>query len=79
MTHGVATPIGTIVTAVTIVMWHCYSSWVIIAVMGRHKKAIAMAALQVAEIFLVVSGDIVSPSAGLNFIVELKNENRRKH
>lgn len=79
MTQRVTIPIGAIVTAVTIVVWHCYSSGVIIAVMSRHEKAIAMAALQVANIFLVVSGDIASSSAGLNFIVELKNENRRKH
>lgn len=82
MTHWVAVPVGAIVTAVTIVMWHSYSSRVILAVMAGRKKTIAMvpsATLQLAAIFLVVSGDIVCSSAGLNFIVQLEIESRRKH
>lgn len=82
MTHGVAVPIGAVVAAVAIVMWHGYSSGVILAVMARRKKTIAMvpkAALQLAAIFLVVRGDIVGSSAGLDFIVQLRDGNRRKH
>lgn len=73
MRHRVAVPTGA--AAVTIVMWHSYSSSVALSVMVRHKKAIAMvtqATLQGA-IFLVVSGDIVCSSAGLNFIVQLES------
>lgn len=74
MSHMVAVPIGT--TAVTIVMWHSYSSSVALSVMIRHKKAIAMvtqATLQLAAIFLVDSGDIICSSACLNFIVQLES------
>lgn len=73
MTHWVAVPIGAIVTAVTIVMRHSYSSGVSLAVMTGRIKTIAMV-LQLATILLVVSGDVVCSSAGLNFIVQLKNE-----
>ena len=82
MTHGVAVPIGAIVAAVAVVMRHRYSSGVILAVMAGRKKTIAMvpeAALQLAAIFLVVRGDIVGSSAGLDFIVQLRNGNRSKH
>lgn len=75
MTHRVAIPIGAIVTAVTVVMWHSYSSRVIFAVMAGRKKTIAMvpsATLRCAAIFLVVSSGIVCSSAGLNFTVQLK-------
>lgn len=74
MRHRVAVPTGA--AAVTIVMWHSYSSSVALSVMVRHKKAIAMvtqATLQRGAIFLVVSGDIVCSSAGLNFIVQLES------
>lgn len=73
MTHWVAVPIGAIVTAVTIVMRHSYSSGVSLAVMTGRIKTIAMV-LQLATILLVVSGDVVCSSTGLNFIVQLKNE-----
>lgn len=75
MTHGVAVPAGTIVTAVTVVMRHGYSSGAILAVMAGCIKTVAMvpeAALQLAAIFLVVSGDVVCSSAGLDAIVQLK-------
>lgn len=74
MSHRVAVPTGAAV--VTIVMWHSYSSSVALSVIVRDKKAIAMvtqATLQWGTIFLVVSGDIVCSSAGLNFIVQLES------
>lgn len=77
MTHWVAVPIGAIVTAVTIVMRHSYSSGVSLAVMTGRIKTIAMV-LQLATVLLVVSGDVVCSSAGLNFIVQLKNEKKRR-
>lgn len=67
MTHWVAVPIGAIVTAVTIVMWHSYSPRVILAVMAVAVEP--SATLQLAAVFLVVSGDIIRTSAGLNFVV----------
>lgn len=76
MTHWVPVPTGAMVTAITIAMWHSYSSRVILAV-----KAVAMvpsATLQLATIFPVVRGDVVRSSAGLNFIIQLKNENGEK-
>ena len=75
MTPGVAVPTGAIVTAVTIVMWHRYSSGVILVVMSGRKVTIAMvpqAALQLAAIFLVVSRDIVCSSSSLDSIVQLQ-------
>lgn len=75
MTTGVAVPTGAIVTAVTIVMWHSYSSGVILVVMSGRKETIAMvpqAALQLAAIFLVVSRDIVCSSSSLDSIVQLQ-------
>lgn len=72
MRHRVAVPTGA--AAVTIVMWHSYSSSVALSVMVRHKKAmVTQATLQRGAIFLVVSGDIVCSSAGLNFIVQLES------
>lgn len=82
MIHRVAVPLRAIVVAITIVMWHSYSSRGILAVMAGHKKTIAMvpkATLQFAAIFLVVSSDLICSSAGLHLIVQLENENRRKH
>lgn len=77
MPPWVAVPTGAIVTAVTMVMWHSYRSRVILAVVAVAMEA--SATLQLAAIFLVTSGDVVGSSARLDFIVQLRNENRRKH
>lgn len=74
MTRRVAVPAGAIVTAVTMVVWHGCSSRVILAVAMAPE-----AALQLAAICLVVSSDIVCPSAGLNAVVQLENGDGRKH
>lgn len=79
MTHRVVVAVGVIVTAVSVVMWHSYSSRAILVMMARRKEAIPMvpqATLQIDTIFLVVIGNIVGSSAGLNFIVQLEMKSK---
>lgn len=81
-THRVAVPIGAIVTSVTIVTGHSEGSRVGFAAMVRHiKKPVAtvpQATFHLCATFPVISRDFVSSSAGLNFTVQLENENRGK-
>lgn len=72
MTDWVAAAVGAVVTAVTVVMRHSYSSWGILAVMG--VGAVISAALKSAIFCLA---DVVCSSAGLNFIVQLKEKGEK--
>lgn len=59
MTCWVAARVGAIVAAVAIVMGLCYRAGVILL-------AIAMVILAILQLSLVVNGDIIYSSAGLN-------------
>lgn len=81
MSHGVAAPAGVVVTAITVTMRRAYSSRVVLAVMAGREEAVAMAAqaaLQIASVFLVVVGDVVGSSAGLDFVVQLEMKPREE-
>lgn len=59
MTRWVAARVGAVVAVVAIVMGLCYRAGVILL-------AIAMVLLAILQLSLVVNGDIVYSSAGLN-------------